>query len=150
MSDFSASTPNPRRGDGLPRPGWDAPVDKRKRQGQEHTLVLSCTDDCFCVPTLDQAGGPFPQEDEGWDKATVLNAWLVACQAAHLVITWAAIDRAIILGQEWNLGLGSALCADNGMHFARSTFRAVPCSTRRAAASRTAGRTATGLVHQTF
>jgi hypothetical protein len=41
---------------------------------------------------------------------------------ADLVVAGAAIDGAIILGQEWHLCLGTALGADDRVHFAGRTL----------------------------
>lgn len=57
----------------------------------------------------------------------------VTCHS-HPVIARAAIDGAVILGYEWHLRLGSALGANDSMHFAwatlRTTTRAARCTTR--------------------
>ena len=69
---------------------------------------------------------------------------------SYLVVAGAAIHGAIILGQEWNLCFGATFCTDHRVHFARGTFRTSSHTVGRIAASRTAGRTTTGLIHQSF
>jgi hypothetical protein len=73
---------------------------------------------------------------------------LVACDTC-LIIACAAIDGAIILGQEWNLRLYATLSANNRMHLSWSAF-GTTCVPTRIAACGTTGRAASGLVHQTF
>ncbi|GAC1390922.1 MAG: hypothetical protein NVS4B11_18480 [Ktedonobacteraceae bacterium] len=68
----------------------------------------------------------------------------------YLIIAGATIDRAIILGQEWDLRLRTALSANNCVHLSWSTFRSSTHTARRIATRYTAGRTTTGLIHQPF
>ena len=56
--------------------------------------------------------GPFLNYDS--ERSTRV---LVACDS-NFVIAGAAIDGAVILGQEWDLRLDTALCANNRVHFA--------------------------------
>jgi len=69
---------------------------------------------------------------------------------SDLVVAGAAIHGTIILGQEWNLRFGSTLSADYRVHLARGAFRTSAHTVGRIAACRTAGGTATGLIHQSF
>ena len=70
---------------------------------------------------------------------------------SYLVVAGAAIHGAIILGQEWDLCFNSALSTDNRVHLAWSAFAGTSAHTvGRTAACRTAGWTATGLIHQSF
>lgn len=69
---------------------------------------------------------------------------------SDLVVARATIHGAIILGQEWYLCFGTTLGTDHRVHFARGTFRTSSHTVGRIAASRTAGRTTTGLIHQSF
>jgi len=66
-----------------------------------------------------------------------------------LIVAGAAIDRAIILGQERYLRLRTALSTNNCVHFSWGALRTVSTA-RRIAAGSTAGRAATRLIHQTF
>ncbi|MHB8600047.1 MAG: hypothetical protein ACYDER_24955 [Ktedonobacteraceae bacterium] len=69
---------------------------------------------------------------------------------SDLVVAGATIHGAIILGQEWYLCFGATLGTDHRVHFARDTFRTSSHTVGRSAASRTAGGTTTGLIHQSF
>jgi len=70
---------------------------------------------------------------------------------SYLVVARATIHGTIILGQEWHLCLGSALGTDHRMHLTGCAFARTSTHTvGRTAACRTAGRTATGLIHQSF
>ncbi len=69
---------------------------------------------------------------------------------SYLVVAGAAIHGTIILGQEWNLCFGATFCTDDRVHLARSAFRASSHTVGCVAASRTAGGTAAGLIHQSF
>src|SRR5712692_11723487 len=69
---------------------------------------------------------------------------------ADLVVAGAAIDGAIILGQEWHLCLGTAFGADDRVHFAGRTLARTPTHTGRATACHTARGTSTRLIHQAF
>jgi hypothetical protein len=69
---------------------------------------------------------------------------------SYLVVAGATIHGTIILGQEWNLCFGTTFCTDDRVHFARGAFRTSSHTVGRVAASRTAGGTATGLIHQSF
>jgi hypothetical protein len=73
----------------------------------------------------------------------------LAARHANLIVARAAIDRAIVLWQERHLSLGSALCANHRVHLARSTL-GTPAQATFSPATRTATRTAAGLIHQTF
>ena len=86
----------------------------------------------------------------GCGKQPKQAAMRLAASDAHFVEARAAIDRAIILGQEWNLSLYAALSADDGMHLAGCAFGAAACVARSVAACIAARFAATGLVHQTF
>ena len=80
---------------------------------------------------------------------THLQTALVTCDA-NLIVAGVAIDRAIILGQEWYLGLAAALGADDRVHLARCTLGASTHTGRCITASCAAGRTATGQIYQPF
>ena len=66
----------------------------------------------------------------------------------NLIIAGTAIDRAIILRQEWYLRLRTAFGTNNCVHFSRGALRTVSNTARRIATGSTAGRAAAGLVHQ--
>jgi hypothetical protein len=72
---------------------------------------------------------------------------LVACDA-DFIVAGATIDGAIILGQEWDLRLDTALGTNDRVHLAWGAFARTP--TGRAAPRRAAGWTTTRLIHQTF
>src|SRR5256885_5733176 len=74
---------------------------------------------------------------------------LVACDP-DFVVAGAAIDRAIILGQEWDLRLDTTLGTNNCVHFAWRALARTPTHARRATACRAARWTTTRLVHQPF
>src|SRR2546421_8945771 len=93
----------------------------------------------------------------GWKQPMLPNLYvaravrreLVACHPDS-VVAGTAIDRAIILGQEWYLRLGAALGANDRVHFAWSTFSTSTHTSRRVTAGCTAGWATTRLVHQAF
>ena len=76
----------------------------------------------------------------GWKQPMLPNLYvarakrreLVACDPDS-VVAGTAIDRAIILGQEWHLRLHSTLSANNRVHFARAALRATTHPARRIA-----------------
>ncbi len=72
----------------------------------------------------------------------------LAASYTHFIVTGAAIDRAIILGQEWHLGLNAAFSTNNSVHFAWRTIRSAARRTGRITTGCTTGRTATRLIHQ--
>jgi hypothetical protein len=74
---------------------------------------------------------------------------LVACDP-DFVVAGAAIDWAIILGQEWDLRLNTAFGTDDRVHLAWRAFTRTPAHCRRAAARGAAGWTTTRQIHQTF
>ena len=74
---------------------------------------------------------------------------LAACYP-DFVVASAAIDRAIILGQEWYLRLGATFGANHSVHFAWSTLSTSTHTGRRVTAGCTAGWATTRLVHQAF
>ena|SRR5439155_10280305 len=78
-----------------------------------------------------------------------IRRWLVACDP-DFVVAGTAIDRAIILGQEWYLRLGTALGANYRVHFSWSTLSTSTHTSRRVTAGCTAGWATTRLIHQTF
>ena len=80
--------------------------------------------------------------------ARVIRRELVACDPDS-VVAGTAIDGAIILGQEWYLGLGTALGTNNCVHLAGCTLTSTHAS-RAITAGCTTGRTTTRLVYQTF
>jgi hypothetical protein len=83
---------------------------------------------------------------DGIGRSTrVLVAW-----DSDFVVAGAAIDRAIILGQEWDLRLDATLGTNDGVHFAWGAFARTPTHARRATACCAARWTTTRLVHQTF
>ena len=62
--------------------------------------------------------------------------WSLAVLAArytNLIVAGAAIDGAIILGQEWHLRLRSALGANNCVHFTGAALGAATRAARRIA-----------------
>ena len=63
---------------------------------------------------------------------------VLAAGDTHLVVARAAIDGAIILGQEWYLRLGSALSANHCVHFSVGALCTVCSTARRATACGTA------------
>ena len=67
---------------------------------------------------------------------------------AHFIVAGTAIHRAIILGQEWNLCLGTTLGANHTVHLARGTLTTANTSTPLGATCCTAVRAASRLVHQ--
>lgn len=69
---------------------------------------------------------------------------------ADLVVAGAAIDGAVVLGQERHLSLGATLSANHCMHLARGTLGTGSGAASGGAACRAAGRAATRLIHQTF
>ena len=75
---------------------------------------------------------------------------LLAASDTHLIVASAAIDGAIILRQEWNLRLYATLGTNNGMHLSWSAFGTASCVSACTATCGAAGRTTSGLVHQTF
>ena len=80
-------------------------------------------------------------------KPQIAMKRLVSCYS-DLVVACAAINRAIILGYEWHLCLGSALSTNDCVHFAWTTITIA--WTRRTATRCPAFRTPTRLIHQTF
>ncbi len=72
--------------------------------------------------------------------------------AGHAIFIKAgtAIDGAIVLGQERNLRLNSALSADHSMHLAWGTLRTIARTAPLGATARAATGTTARLVHQTF
>jgi hypothetical protein len=74
----------------------------------------------------------------------------LATSDADLVVAGAAIDGAIILGQEWYLRLGSALSANHCVHLSLRALCTIGSTARRSTACRTARWTATGLIQQPF
>ena len=73
----------------------------------------------------------------------------LAVADTYLIIARATIDWAVILGQEWNLGLSTAIGANYRVHLAWSTL-ALACTARRCTTSSAARSTTTRLIHQTF
>jgi hypothetical protein len=47
----------------------------------------------------------------------------LAAGYAHFIVAGAAIDWAVILGQEWHLSLNAAFSTNNSVHFAWRTIR---------------------------
>jgi hypothetical protein len=85
-----------------------------------------------------------------YNYSVTKHAGLVACHA-NFVVAGTAIDRAIILGQEWYLCLGTTLGANDRVHFTGRTFARTPArTTRRTAACCTARWATTRLIHQPF
>src|SRR6266700_2407484 len=74
----------------------------------------------------------------------------LAAGNANLVIAGTAIDRAVILRQEWYLRLSTALCTNHSVHFSRGALRTRACSASSSSAGSTAGRAATRLIYQPF
>ena len=74
----------------------------------------------------------------------------LAARYTNLIVAGAAIDGAIILGQEWHLRLHSALGANNCVHFARAALGATTHPARRIATRSAARGTAARLIHQAF
>ena len=74
---------------------------------------------------------------------------LITCYA-DFIVAGAAIHGSIILGQEWYLGLSTALGTNNRVHFTWATFGATTHTARRATSGCAAGGATTGLVHQAF
>jgi hypothetical protein len=70
--------------------------------------------------------------------------------STYSVIAGAAVDRTIILRQEWDLRLGATLCTDDCMHLAGGALRAISSSAGCRTACSTAGRAASRLIHQAF
>ena len=68
---------------------------------------------------------------------------------SNFVIAGAAIDGAVILGQEWDLRLDTALGTNDCVHLAWGALARTPTHGR-AAACCAAGWTTTRLIHQTF
>ena len=74
----------------------------------------------------------------------------LAARYTNLIIAGAAIDGAIILGQEWHLRFHSTLGANNRVHFTRAALGATTHPAGRIA-TRSATRGATArLIHQAF
>jgi len=73
---------------------------------------------------------------------------LVACDP-DFVVAGVAIDGTIILGQEWDLRLDTALGTNDCVHLAWGALARTPTHGR-AAACCAAGWTTTRLIHQTF
>ena len=70
---------------------------------------------------------------------------------SYLVVAGAAIYGPIILGQKWDLCFCATLGTNNCVHLAGCAFARTSAHTvRRTATGRTAGWTATGLIHQSF
>ena len=93
----------------------------------------------------------------GWKQPMLPNLYivqairrcLIACDP-NFVVAGTAIDRAIILGQEWHLRLGTTLSANHRVHFAWSTLSTSTHTSRRVATSCTACWATTRLIHQSF
>lgn len=79
------------------------------------------------------------------------GSWSIRLAARHanLIVAGATIDGPIVLRQERNLRLNSALGANHRMHLARSAIGTSARAPFRAA-MRTATGTTAGLIHQTF
>ncbi len=100
------------------------------RHSQEHPLTLPR---CSSVLLLEQ-----------------IHAAALVSRYTDLIIAGTTVDRAIILWQEWNLCLRTALSANNSVHLSWSTFGSSTRTARRIATRCTTGRTTTGLIHQSF
>jgi hypothetical protein len=92
--------------------------------------------------------GAHPGNPSFYDDIKSSTRELVA-RDADFVVAGAAIDGAIILGQEWDLRLDTALGTNDRVHLAWGAFARTP-ATGRAAPRRAAGWTTTRLIHQTF
>jgi hypothetical protein len=102
-------------------------VESKKRQDHEPTLVLS-------LLILEELCG---------------SLVALAARYTNPVVAGAAIDRAIVLRQEWHLRLHSTFGADHRVHFARATLRAPTPTGYIAARSATRG-TPARLIQQAF
>ena len=69
---------------------------------------------------------------------------------SNFVIAGAAIDGAVILGQEWDLRLDTALGTNDRVHFAWGALARTSTRGGCAAACRAARWTTTRQIHQTF
>jgi len=69
---------------------------------------------------------------------------------SNFVIAGAAIDGAVILGQEWDLRLDTALGTNDRVHFAWGALARTSTCGGHAAACRAARWTTTRLIHQAF
>jgi hypothetical protein len=94
---------------------------------------------------LGYLGAPYLPCHDGIGRSTrVLVAW-----DSDFVVAGAAIDRAIILGQEWDLRLDATLGTNDCVHLAWGALARTSTHSR-AASCRAAGWTTTRQIHQTF
>jgi hypothetical protein len=92
-------------------------------------------------------GGAIPQGVTDHPLPTTRE---LATANANLVVAGAAIDRTIILGKEWNLGLSAAFSTNDGVHLAGGALRTIARATSRGAACGATGWAASRLIHQPF
>jgi hypothetical protein len=112
-----------------------------------------------CASTREETrrGGAEGEARNTWKRPSVaqplppcFDTGRLAASYAHFIVTGAAIDRAVILGKEWHLGLNTAFSTNNSVHFAWRTIRSAARRGGRITTGCTTGRAATRLIHQPF
>jgi hypothetical protein len=138
---------------------YESSVQKTFKQSREHPPALFVwyflgNGSGLTIPALVREGVLSPGERIS-TPGTRLNNWYycpwtcLVVANTYLIVARAAINGAIILGQEWNLCLSTTLSASDCVHLAWSTLAMVWASWRRAT-SCAARSTTTRLIHQTF
>src|SRR5690348_3315926 len=98
-------------------------TEPRTYLGSVCTLLLENGSD-IRVPVFVQEGLLSPRERMSTPRIQISVCWrtCLALADTYLIIARATINGAIILGQEWNLSLTAALCANYRVHLAWCTL----------------------------